>query len=419
MRCKLLWAVAACTVVAVPPTWAQQPETTPPAGIATPDPFNPVEPPAQPAAAPGTPLAPKSLFANGCEERLYDRIQELKKDSWLAVELGAWDWEHLNSGGPNRTGFGIPPGQAGTYFWYLNLDAKEDVDWGPITAVGAHGQLRFREEGEFRSFYTNRFWSYEAYLWADTEFGRFKAGQIVQQFGLPGVGDGSFWGTLLYFDGFNANPDYGFTWDNRWKVRDGFFIDQSAQYFFHDDGINGSVAGAQLESETGAHLIGKAALHLAPTWELSDKSLFVLGFSALTSEQEHVLTDGRDNWVSAWAIDATYAQNHWKVFGEILQSYGVLNATRYVSGGPSQRVSDAVLGAQYVLGPVTFRATASAGWDEDPSGYQTMFVPGVTVALTKNIDFYAEYVRWDVYQALDRKHTVFENGVQLAINWRF
>ncbi len=420
MRRKLVWAVAACLAATVPPAWGQQgPETTPPAGIANPDPFNPAEPPPEPAAETAAPLTPKPLFANGCEEKLYDYVQQLKKDCCLPVEIGAWNWEHVNTGGPKHTGYGIPPNQEGTYFWYLNLDPKEDVDWGPVSAVGGHAQLRFREEDKFRPFYSEQFWSYEAYLWADTVVGRFKAGQIVQQFGLPGAGDGSFWGTLLYFDGWNLNPDYGFAWENKWKVRDGFRIDSSAQYFFAEDGINGTVVGSQLESVPGAHLYGKGVLRLAPTWEFADKSTFVFGLSGLTSEQEHVTENGHNNWVSAWALDATYARKHWQVFGEVLQSYGVLNPMRYVSGGPSERVSDAVLGAQYVWGPVTFRATASAGFDEDPSGYQTLFDPGVTVALTKNIDFYAEYVRWDVYQALDRKHSVFEDGLQFVINWRF
>jgi hypothetical protein len=416
---KLILTVAVClaAVTAAPAQQAAPPE--PPSGISTPDPLNPAQPPPEPAAETSAPLLPKPIFSDDCVTRLYDHMQQFKKDWCLPVEIGAWNWEHVNTGGPNSTGYGIPPNQEGTYFWYLNLDPKADVNWGPITAIGGHAQLRFREVDKFRAFYSDQFWSYEAYLWADTPVGRFKAGQIVQQFGLAGAGDGSFWGTLLYFDGWNLNPDYGVAWENKWKVRDGFRIDQSAQFFFAEDGINGTVVGSQLESVPGAHMHSKAVLRLAPTWELADKSTFVLGLSGLTSEQEHVKADGRNNWVSAWAADATYSRKRWQVFGEVLQSYGVLNPMRYASGGPSERVSDGVLGAQYIWGPVTFRATASVGFDEDPSGYQTLFVPGVTVAMTKNIDFYAEYVRWDVYQAAGNKHSVFEDGIQLVINWRF
>lgn len=419
MNRKFVWAAAVC-LAAVTSARAQQanpPEPSP--GVATPDPLNPVEPPPQPAAETSAPLAPKPLFSNDPETRLYDHVQQFKKDWCLPVEIGAWNWEHLNTGGPNRTGYGIPPNQEGTYFWYTNIDPKADVDWGPVSAIGGHAQLRYREVDKFRPFFSDQFWSYEAYLWADTVAGRFKAGQIVQQFGLPGAGDGSFWGTLLYFDGWNLNPDYGVAWENKWKIRDGFRIDQSAQFFFAEDGINGTVVGSQLESVPGAHMHAKGVLRLAPTWELEDKSTFVLGLSGLVSEQEHITPTHGNDTLSAWAIDATYSRKHWQAFGEILQSYGIMNPNRYVSGGPSHRVSDAVLGAQYVCGPVTFRATASAGFDEDPSGYQTLFDPGITVALTKNVDFYAEYVRWDVYQAANHSHSVFENGIQLVINWRF
>ena len=64
-----------------------------------------------------------------------------------------------------------------------------------------------------------------------------------------------------------------------------------------------------------------------------------------------------------------------------------------------------------------FQIDYSAGFYVDPSGWQSLLVPGAVVALTKNIDFYAEYVRWDVFAA--EKHTVFENGWQFVINWRF
>ena len=419
MKWKLGMAVVACLVIVRLSAAQEAAPSEPPSGISNPDPLNPAEPPSEPAAETSAALVPKPLFQNDPVTQLYDQLQQCKKDWHLPIEVGAWDWEHVNTGGPNPTGFGIPPNQEGTYFWYLNFDPKADVDWGPISAIGGHVQMRYREEGEFRPFYTDRLWSYEAYLWVDTTVGRFKAGQFVQQFGLPGVGDGSFWGTLLYFDGWNLNPDYGVAWDNKWKICDGFRIDQSAQFFFADDGINGTVVGAQLESDPGAHMHAKGVLRLAPTWEFSDKSSLVVGFNGLCSEQENITPTHGNDTLSAWAIDVTYARQHFQIFGEFLQSYGIMNPARYVSGGPSERVSDAVLGVQYVWGPVTLRATYSAGFDEDPSGYQTLFVPGVTVALTKNVDFYAEYVRWDIYQADNRTHTVFENALQFVINWRF
>jgi hypothetical protein len=96
---------------------------------------------------------------------------------------------------------------------------------------------------------------------------------------------------------------------------------------------------------------------------------------------------GRGDTRTAWAVDATYARKHFKLFGEVLQNYGVLNPRRYVSGGPSRRVTDLIAGTEYVAGPATFRFTYSAGFDEQPSGWQQLFVPGVTLALTKERRF--------------------------------
>ena len=366
-----------------------------------------------------TPAVPASLFPDCFPDRLYDHVKTFKDEFSLPVGIGAWHWEHINSGGPNRTGYGIPPNVAGTFFWYLTLDPELKLDVGPFSKIGAHAELRIREEGLFRPYFSGRFWSYEAYLWADSEVGRFKVGQIVRQFGLPGGGDGSFWATVPFWDGFNLNPSYGAAWEKKWKGRDDFSIDATAQFFLADDGVAGAAVGGSPESAPGARTPTLGVLRVVPTLMIADKSTLAVGFSGSVGRVEHIQPDGSGDTLAAWAIDATYSWNGLRLFGEVLQSHGVLNPTRYVSGGPSRRVTDLVAGAQYVCGPATFRFTYSAGFDENPSGWQQLWVPGVTVALTKNIDFYAEFVRWDGYQASDRKHTVFENGVQLVVNWRF
>src|ERR1044071_279342 len=102
---------------------------------------------------------------------------------------------------------------------------------------------------------------------------------------------------------------------------------------------------------------------------------------------------------------------------EASQSFGVINRNRYVSGGPSDRISDFLLGAEYKYGPATFRIAWSAGFDSNPSGHQYLWVPGITLGLTKNVDLLAEYIRWDVTNK-DHKTALFEDGFQLIINWR-
>ena len=69
------------------------------------------------------------------------------------------------------------------------------------------------------------------------------------------------------------------------------------------------------------------------------------------------------------------------------------------------------------------RVNYSAGFDDNPYGWQQMWVPGVTVALTKNVDFYIDLVRWDVYNNANavatNGHREIEDGVSFVINWRF
>ena len=88
-----------------------------------------------------------------------------------------------------------------------------------------------------------------------------------------------------------------------------------------------------------------------------------------------------------------------------------------------QLYKDLLTGIHYKVGPATLRANYSAGSDANPYGFQQMWVPGVTIALTKNVDFYADWVRWDVYnnaQAVGNGgHREIEDGFSFVINWRF
>ena len=76
-----------------------------------------------------------------------------------------------------------------------------------------------------------------------------------------------------------------------------------------------------------------------------------------------------------------------------------------------------MVGLHYTVGAATFRFDYSGGFDQHPSGRHTLWNPGVTVAVTKNVDFYVEYARQDFFSPA--KHTVFENGIQFVLNWRY
>jgi hypothetical protein len=131
------------------------------------------------------------------------------------------------------------------------------------------------------------------------------------------------------------------------------------------------------------------------------------------------VTGGEDEVISAVAVDLTVIYGPAKIFGEVSQGWGVITPAHYVSGGPSNKRATALVGAHYRIGPVTLRTTYSAGWDDNPSGWQGLTVAGATLAVTKNFDIYAEYVHWEVHGAAGDRYQLFENGYQLILNWRF
>ena len=65
--------------------------------------------------------------------------------------------------------------------------------------------------------------------------------------------------------------------------------------------------------------------------------------------------------LSGWAVDGTWSNGPWKVFAEASQRYGVLTPCDYISGGPSNRYTDAIAGITYTRGPVEYRCVYSYG----------------------------------------------------------
>ena len=391
-------------------------QSSQPAGIAEPEASE--EKPAIRSGSLGPQWPENVLLPESYPERLFDFLQLARQDSPVPITGGAWHWFHINQNGPNASGYGIPPNQSGTYFWYLLADPETPVDAGPVSRIGYHVQLRLREEDTFRVFFPTQVWTWENYAWLDTEVGRFKAGQIWKRFGLDW--DGSFWGSVLFYDGFKLNADHGVSWENTWKAGDGFQVDSFAQFFLVQDGYNGTIRGSDPESLPGSSRHNTGVVRLIPTWVLPDQSTFALGLSALVGEirNQPVIPIGSQK-IAAWGIDATYARGPLRLYAEVLRSHGVFNPARYVSGGSSRRITDALAGIRYQLGPATFYFNFSLGIDERPSGWQTLYVGGVVLALTKNVDLYAEYAHWDVFRARDHAHLVFEDGYQCVINWRF
>ena len=344
----------------------------------------------------------------------YAQWQFWKAAHSLPITLGAHNWFHANQDGPAPSGYGVP-GLRGTYFWFVDLDPRLKLDTRSVDAVGAHVEFRFRESPDkFRSFIKHRYWFYEAYGYVDTPAVRIKAGQIWKRFGLDW--DNSWWGDVQYFDGLKLDTAYGLSWENTWKPAARFKVDSFVQYFGQEANVSGSLGGANTQSIAGAHERNLGVIRVVPTWQLSHSSSIAVGLSGLTGDVHFPPGVAPDTTQRAWAADATYTVGGLSVFAEFDRSFGVLNPTHYISGGPSDAVTDTLAGIAYRYGPVTYRFDYSSGRAAHPTGHQHIWIPGVTIALSKSTNLYAEYVYWDGKNRLGQ-HSVLENGYQLVLNW--
>jgi len=355
-----------------------------------------------------------TLFAGDPESGIYDDVQQFKKEYDLPVTVGAWHWWHMNRNSPHDLHYGTPS-LGGTYFWYVVADPQTAATDDGVQ-VGAHIDARFRDGDErFRTFFDSRAWLWESYLWAKFCDGTtVKGGKIWRRFGLDW--DGSWYGNVAYFDGWKLDPDWGASVEKTCNFGHGITADNFLQVFVAQDRVNGSEAGADAESNPHGHERTSFIARTVPTIKLDDGSTLALGLSAQTGRIDN--SNSSDHTASAGAVDLTWTKGPYKVFGEYLASNGVRNPANYVTGGPSSHSTDIEVGAAYTWRFITFRGSVSHGDYDNPGGSQIFYLGGVTVAVTKNVDFYVEYVRWDT-KATHGPRSVYEDGINFVINWRF
>jgi hypothetical protein len=385
----------------------------------------PVPPPADDDGAPPRSrepegLLPPTLLGWTPVAELYDEAVAWK-DQYIPLTIGAWHWYHVRQSGPLASDYGIP-GLRGTYYYYAVFSPELATTNKNFDKVGAHVDFRWRDdEDQFRSFFESNYWLWEAYGWVDTPVGRLKGGKIWKRFGLDW--DGSWWGNAAYFDGQKLDPDIGVSLEETWTISNTFTVDTFAQYFFREDRVNGSLAGADPESNRHANERDTGVVRVVPTIVFGGLKL-ALGLSGMAGRVVNRRTNGAttgvdDEIIGAAAADLTASYGPFKVFGEISHSWGVITPVHYVSGGPSNQRATALLGAHYTIGFATLRATYSMGWDDNPDGRQGLAVVGTTLAVTKHVDIMLEYVRWDVHNAEGDDYALLEDGYQVLLNWRF
>ncbi len=332
----------------------------------------------------------------------------------MPITGGAWHWFHESLIGRSG-GYGID-GLRGTYFWYVFADPEYDLGCGK--KVGGHVELRLRETDTFRSFIDDQVWTWELYGYLqDEDWGTLKAGQLYTRFGL--FWDGVFFGNAPYFDGLKLDADWGVSWEKTTEIHDCLKLDSYVQFFFHEDQSNGSFGGGDAESVSGYTEKNTAIVRVVPTWTRADGSQIALGISGLVGQIDSTIALP-DETVSAYALDLTYTKGPWKMFVEGSQTFGVRNPVRYVSGGPSDRLTNILTGLQYTHGAMTYRCSYSNSIDDNPHAVQHMIDAGVTATLTKHVDMYLEYVNQRVSDAtVPGQNGYFFNGIEYVINWHF
>ena len=355
---------------------------------------------------------------NNLWDSTYDGIEQWKKDHHLPISIGAHHWLHVDRAERlYGTGYGWP-GLRGTYFYFLNFDPSLKLAGdGFASEIGIHFQGRFRDtDDKFRAFFRDTIWTYEAYVFARTKIGTFKAGQIVQQFCI--ASDTSWWDGVSYYDDYRFNPSWGVSWENTWKVSESFSVDTALQYFIRGDRVSGAFPNASADTTAGLSERNTGILRVVPTWKFNPDTKLTLGVAGLVRGIRGGAGRGVDDTQAAWDTDLTLTWKNLSIWGQYIDSHGVITPTRYVSGGPSNRQNSLSTGINCKRGPVSVHVNYSRGWDHHPSGRQFIFEPGFAFQLTKNVALYTEYVRWNVTNGKGVR-SKFEDGFELAVVWSF
>lgn len=332
----------------------------------------------------------------------------------MPITGGAWHWFHQSLIG-RPGGYGIPTIRD-TYFWYLYADPEYTTSAG--NKIGGHMELRLRETDTFRSFVDDQVWTWELYGYVHNDrLGTLKAGQLFNRFGI--FWDGVFFGNAPYFDGLKLDADYGLSWEKTTDIDDCLKIDSYVQFFFHEDQSNGSFGGGDAESVVNFTERNTGVVRIAPTWTRADGSQVTLGVSGMVGEiDSQIATPDQTVW--SYGADATYTRGPWKAFVEGMQTNGIRNPVSYVSGGPSDQLTNFLAGIHFTHGAVTYRCSYSNSIYENPHARQDMVLAGATIALTSHVDFYIEYVNQRVNDAtIAAQDGYFFNSIEWVINWHF
>lgn len=275
------------------------------------------------------------------------------------------------------------------YAFVLNAD-----DATADGRYGLHVQARARDT-KLRPYFNSTVWFQEAYAFAKTPAGELRAGKVYRKVGL--FWDDSFFGNVQYFNGLKLNPDYGVEMAGS---------DWSVQYLTNNDHVAGSLDGRDVESDPDAKLHGLATARYAPTLSLGNAKL-TLGASGADGRIARTNDSFR---FSQAALDATLARGPITTYAEVLRQNG--------QRAPATRLGYAT--ATYFLAGARWQATQRVLARVNVSratyqqlGHEIEWVPGVVIALAKNVSLINEFDYWKNQAA------VIDRSFDFVVNYRF
>jgi hypothetical protein len=295
------------------------------------------------------------------------------------------------------------------YAFFLTLD--KDSEWG-----GAHAEWRARDR-KLRGYYPSATWFQEVYAYGRLGQTQLKIGKVYRQIGLPS--DGSFYGSIAFFDGLTLDPDYGVSLETTSALNDKLTLTRHIQYFLHSDHINGSLgpfdrvtgpldqqfipvddppvigppAARDVEGEQNAQERNTWASRLA--LEKRAGRFFVRPGVSIGSG--HIERQGDGNNVTTWGVELTISQGAnftgSRIYGHLLARNGRSARDYPLVGGAANAVyweagiaKVGNLGAlRYNVNGVTYKRTGVR---------EIMHQPGVSLALGARAALIVEYVVW-------------------------
>jgi hypothetical protein len=308
------------------------------------------------------------------------------------------------------------------YAAWLTLDAKADD-------FGFHWEERFRDT-PLRPFFQSNIWDQEIYgSWNTPELpglgslGTLKMGKEYTRYGH--FWDGSFYGNVLYFDGFKLDPEYGFSLENSRKLGDFCTLEYDLQFFIEDGRTNGSLGGGASgspprdtigDTSAGGRRRNDVIARVAPIFHLGADVDLTVGLSVQDFRADFTGA-AQDDKVNRYGPEAELKIGSVTMFGEYDKQRGSAVPNDPLGGPPSRDNAFWWAGIEYTWSFLTLRYNWSEAIYRDSRLRETLHNPGVVFALQKHVSLWFEWMYWR--QDPPGHASTFDNSLNVVLDLHF